>query len=284
MKKSILLAICLIINISNAQEKKSLLWKISGNGLTEASYLFGTIHISCDATLSPKVLKALDNTKQLCLEIDMDDPEMQQKIMSTVMMKDAKTVESLTSKENFTLLDEFITKQTGYSIKMLNTIKPFAIAAMLYPKMINCPIQSFEGELMKVAKTQNEETIGLETIELQMDIFDAIPYQTQVDELVKSAKNDLKSDIKELSDMLDIYKKEDIDKMYKMSIESENQMMSKFNDVLLVNRNKAWISKIEEISKQKPTFYGVGAAHLGGSNGVINLLRKQGFKVEAVLK
>ena len=52
--------------------------------------------------------------------------------------------------------------------------------------------------------------------------------------------------------------------------------------MLLNNRNKNWISKIDKYVKQKPTFIAVGAAHLGGQNGVISLLKKQGFKVEPV--
>lgn len=65
---------------SNAQQlENSTLWKISGNGLEKPSYLFGTIHITCDATLNDNVKKALDETSQVVLEIDIDDPTMQSK-------------------------------------------------------------------------------------------------------------------------------------------------------------------------------------------------------------
>ena len=52
--------------------------------------------------------------------------------------------------------------------------------------------------------------------------------------------------------------------------------------MLLKNRNTNWIPKIEKAAKEKPTFFGVGAAHLGGDDGVIKLLRKKGYTVEAV--
>jgi uncharacterized protein len=283
MKKLALLLGFLLTTLSFGQtSKKSLLYKISGNGLAKESYLFGTIHISCDATLPKKVLTALDKTEQLCLELDMDNPNMQTEMMSKMMMKDGVTIESMISKEDFILVDEFFTKQAGYSLKMLNSIKPFALSAMLYPKMLDCEMQSFENELLKVTKTQNEETIGLETIAEQLAVFDAIPYQTQVDELVKSAKSDLNRDKKELQEMLDLYKTEDVEALLLYTEKSDNTMMSGFMDDLLNNRNKNWIERIERIAKNKPTFFGVGAAHLGGKNGVINLLRKQGYKVEAV--
>ncbi|WNM18859.1 TraB/GumN family protein [Flavobacterium capsici] len=283
MKKLALLLSLLLASFSNGQtEKKSLLWKISGNGLTKESYLFGTIHISCDASLPKKVLTALDKTEQLCLELDMDDPNMQLEMMSKMMMRDGVTIQSLMSAEDFKLVDDFFKKQSGFSLKMMNTVKPFALSAMLYPKMLDCPMQSYETELMKVAKAQNEETIGLETFSEQLAVFDAIPYQTQVNELIKTAKSDLDRDKKELQEMLDLYKTEDVEALIKYTEKSDNELTSGFMDELLNNRNSNWIERIEKIAKDKPTFFGVGAAHLGGQKGVIKLLQQKGYKVEAV--
>jgi len=271
-----------IVKQSGTKLEKSLLWKISGNGLKEPSYLYGTIHIACDATLPQKAKEALHKTKQLYLELDMDDESMQMKMMSHIMMKDGATMESLASAEDFKIVDAFLTKNIGYSAKMVSTVKPFMVSAMLYPKMIDCPMQSVESELMKVAKEQKEEVFGLETVEDQMNVFDAIPYQEQMNELVKTAKDDMKKDITEINSLLAVYKAEDIDGMVELSKKSENVMTSKYDGVLLIDRNKNWIPKIAAIAKDKPTFFGVGAAHLGGENGVIKLLRKQGYTVEAV--
>lgn len=284
MKKiAVLLGLFLALFSYGQAGKKSLLYKISGNGLNKESYLFGTIHISCDAKLPKKVLTALDKTNQLCLELDMDDPTMQTQMMSKMMMKDGVTIESMLSKEDFEVVNKFFKEQSGFSIKMMNSIKPFALSAMLYPKMLDCPMQSYETELMNVAKAQNEETIGLETISEQLAVFDAIPYQAQVDELVKSVKSDLLRDKKELQEMLQLYKTEDVEAMLKYTEKSDNEMTSGFMDDLLNNRNQNWIERIEKIAKEKPTFFGVGAAHLGGEKGVIKLLRKKGYKIEAVL-
>ncbi|MFN3754231.1 TraB/GumN family protein [Flavobacterium sp.] len=283
MKKAILLLLALLSGFVNAQTKEnSLLWKISGNGLTKPSYLFGTIHITCDASLSDKVKKAMDNTEQLCLELDMDDPNMQTEMVTKMMMKDGVTMKSLVSAEDFKMVDDFLKTQLGYSAEMLNTFKPFMISAMLYPKMLGCEVQSVESELMKISKAQNEEVIGLETIAEQMNVFDAISYQDQMEELVKTAKSNLKRDTEEMNDMLALYKTENIEAMFEFTKKSENVMTSKYTDVMLNNRNQNWISRMDKIAKAKSTFFGVGAAHLGGEQGVIVLLRKAGFKVEAV--
>jgi uncharacterized protein YbaP (TraB family) len=283
MKRILLSLLALFATQAEAQNlEKSLLWKISGNGIKEASYLYGTIHITCDATLPQKAVKALEATDQLYLELDMDDPTLQQSMMQSMMMKDGKTMSSLVSAEDFKIVDEFLTKQLGYSAQMLNTFKPFMISAMLYPKMIDCEMQSVEGNLMTVIKEQQEEVFGLESIEEQMNVFDAIPYEVQMKELVKTAKNNLEKDKQEMQLFLDIYKSEDINAMYAATQKSENEITSKYEEILLSNRNKNWIPIIEKVAKEKATFFGVGAGHLGGEMGVIQLLRKKGYKVEAV--
>lgn len=283
MKQLFLAVLALFLTQAQSQKlEKSLLWKISGKDLKEASYLYGTIHITCDATLPQKVKDAMNKTQQLYLELDMDDASMQMEMMGQIMMKDGVTMESLATPEDFKIVDEFLTKNIGFPAKMVSTVKPFMVSAMLYPKMIDCPMQSVEDELMKIAKEQKEEIFGLETVADQMKVFDDIPYQEQMNELVKTAKGDLKRDKDELNEMLAVYKSEDIEAMQKLTKESDNVLTSKYDDILLNNRNSNWIAKIIAISKAKATFFGVGAAHLGGENGVINLLRKQGYTVEAI--
>ncbi|MFN4026995.1 MAG: TraB/GumN family protein [Flavobacterium sp.] len=283
MKKIFLLICSLFMGVAFGQKNENtLLWKISGNGLKESSYLFGTIHITCDATLTDKVKTALDKTQQLCLELDMDDPAMQGEMMSNMMMKNGVTMKSLAKPEDFKAVDAFLTANVGFSAEMLNTVKPFMITAMLYPKMLGCEMQSVEAELIKIAKAQNEDVIGLETVGEQLAVFDAIPYQEQMNELVITAKDNMQRDKAELAEMMTLYKSENVEAMISFTEKSANVMTSKYSDVLLKKRNQNWISRMTTIATNKPTFFGVGAAHLGGKDGVIALLRKAGFTVEAV--
>ena len=122
----------------------------------------------------------------------------------------------------------------------------------------------------------------METVGEQLAVFDAIPYQEQMNELVITAKDNMQRDKTELTEMMAIYKSENVEAMVTFTEKSPNAMTSKYGDVLLKNRNQNWISRITTIAKNKPTFFGVGAAHLGGKEGVIALLRKAGFTVEAV--
>ena len=168
------------------------------------------------------------------------------------------------------------------SAKMLDTFKPFMVSAMLLPKMLDCEFKSVEGELMRVTKEQNEEVYGLEKVEDQMKVFDAIPYQEQANELLHTAKNGLEKDKLEFQKMMNVYKKKDIEELLRMMDASDNKITADNKDILLNNRNKNWIPIIIKTAKEMPTFFGVGAAHLAGDEGVIKLLRKAGYKVVAV--
>jgi len=284
--KLLSLFLCAFISITviNAQQlENSTLWKISGNGLEKPSYLFGTIHITCDASLDDDIKKALDETTQLVLELDMDDPTIQTKMMGGMYMKDGKTIKDYVSEEEFTAIDSLFTNQAGMSINMIQNIKPFFLSTMLYPKMMDCPMESFELELMKATKAQNEEVYGLETIEDQLQVFETIPYEDQIADLIRMAEDNLAYDKATFAKMFKIYEEENITAMLDMMDDENNKTTAKHQDVLLKNRNINWIPKIEEFSKEQPTFFAVGAGHLAGENGVIKLLRKAGFKVTAAL-
>lgn len=262
--------------------ENSTLWKIEGSGLNKASYLFGTIHITCDATLENDVIKALDETKQIVLEIDMDDPDMQDKMMKGMYMKDGKTLKSIVNDEDYQAIDSLFTSKMGISVKMIENVKPFFLTSMLYPKFIDCPMESFEAELMKVAKEQNEEIFGLETIDDQINVFEVIPYEDQVKDLVRTAKDNMAYDKAKFAKLLSIYKDENITDMLNIMNDDNYSSVAEYQDELLDNRNINWIPKIKEYAEKQATFFGVGAGHLAGENGVINLLRQAGYTVTAV--
>ncbi len=267
----------------NAQElEKSLLWEISGNGLTASSYLYGTIHMTCDATLDEDVIKALDDTSLLVLELDMDDPSMQMKMMKGLYMKEGKHLKDLVEEDDYQTISEFVKSEMGMPIEMIGHMKPFLISAMFYPKLLGCPVKSIEASLMEVAHKQEEEVLGLETVEEQLLVFDEIPYEDQAADLLRSAKDKLVKDKASFEKLLKYYSDEDIEGMIKMMEEDKELSTAKHSDKMLDNRNKNWIAKISEFSKKQPTFYGVGAAHLAGDQGVIKLLREAGYTVKAV--
>jgi uncharacterized protein YbaP (TraB family) len=285
MKKTFLLlwvSLCTFFTISAQDLKSSTLWKIDGKGLEQASYLFGTIHLTCDASLDDKIIIALEETDQLVMELDMDDPEMQMQMMEQMFMKNGEKVSRLISEDDYELLDEFLSKELGMGLASIEQMKPFFIQASLFPKLLNCPMQSYELELMKATKTQNEEIYGLESLQEQMKVFDDIPYEDQLKDLIQMAKDNMEHSKQMMTTMMELYDDENIQALLELINDDRYSAMSEHQDLLLSERNKKWIHKIESFAKDKPTFFGVGAGHLAGENGVITLLRKKGYRVTAV--
>ncbi|WP_159468937.1 TraB/GumN family protein [Dyadobacter sp. 3J3] len=271
-----------IVLAQNAPKENSLLWEISGKGLTKPSYLFGTIHLICpaDFSLSDSLKSAVSKTQQLALEIDMDDPGLMGAMTKTMFMADGKTLQGILTEKQYSQLSQFYKDSLGMSITSFGRAKPFMMMGPMFNKILGCEPQSYEISLMGLAAKQKSEVIGLETIEEQMAIFDTIPYDRQA-EMLLAMIDKLPETKTEFHDLVELYKKQDLQSLYNLTLKSEFGMDGQ-DEVMLFQRNQNWIKRIDKIVHEKPTFIAVGAAHLGGEKGVIALLRKDGFKVRAV--
>jgi len=279
---SILLAGTCFIAKAQSSLTKTLLWQITGPGIVAPSYLYGTIHLMCphDITVSTELRAKFYSTKELFLELDMDDPTVMAKTMSQISMQNDTILSQLLSKEKFDSVAVVFKKLTGKPIEMMQSIKPELLESIIYPSLLGCiDAEAWEQKFMQMAKANNMKVKGLEQVEDQLKIFDEIPYKTQAEEFASTVLN-IDSVKKSFLAMLNLYKQKDLDALNEMMTDEDD--LSDYSDVLLKNRNEKWIPEIIEQAKIKPTFFAVGAAHLGNTNGVINLLRKQGYTVSPV--
>lgn len=269
--------------------ENALLWKIEGNKLTKPSYLYGTIHLidSKDFFYPTGTLAAIDNTEKMVFEIDMNemsDMSNMMGLMENAFMKDNKTLKDLIPAEDYKIVDAHF-KEIGMPLMMLERMKPmfltvFASGDMDPAGLQNGSMKSYEMEFMEIAKNSSMPIAGLETIEFQMSVFDSIPYEAQANMLVESIKaGDADND--DFAAMIKLYSEQDIRGMVSM-INDEDEQLSKYEDILLSKRNLAWISGMSKMMSQSPTFFAVGAGHLAGKKGVINLLMKEGYKLTPI--
>lgn len=285
MKKIILSTLIIFIALfTKAQTSlaKTLLWQITGPGITAPSYLYGTIHLMCpqDIIVSTELRSKFYSTKQLFLELDMDDPSVMAKTMMQMNMKNDTTLKQLLSSQQYDSVSVAFKKITGLSVEMMQTMKPELLETIIYPSLLGCQgAEAWEQKFMQMAKANNMKVNGLEKVEDQLAIFDEIPYATQAKAFAETIL-DIDSVKKSFTNMLDLYKQKDLDSLNKML--NDEDEFSEYSDLLLKNRNEKWIPEIIEQAKIKPTFFAVGAAHLGNDFGVINLLRKQGYTVTPI--
>jgi len=259
-----------------------LLWEIKANDKSKPSYLFGTIHLICptDFSLSDSLKSAIKKTDQVALEVDMDDPGMMATMMKSMNMSDGNELKKLVTEPEYEKLTKFYKDSVGVGIAMFEKVKPFVLMGPLFNAVLACQPQSYEMSLVELAGKQKAEVIGLETIEEQMALFDSIPYKNQV-KIILTMIDSLPQARKEFKELVELYKSQKINDLYNMTLKSEFDLDGN-EEVLLFARNQKWISRIQKIMTEKPTFFAVGAAHLGGERGVIALLRKEGYLVRAV--
>lgn len=266
---------------------KSLLWKISGNGLEKPSYLFGTIHMLCkeDANLGDNMIKAIKNTDAVYLELDMDNLFDMLSVMNKMNMQNDTTLADLLTEDEYQKVKKLFTEKSSLlPFSMVEKYKPLLASAMLMESTMVCDEQvAMEQLIMEEAKKHGKSIEGMETTAYQMSIFDSIPYKVQAQELVKMVSEEGKEadGEKELKDMMDAYKEQDLNKLGEMISKSDAGMMQ-YEDILLNNRNYNWVEKLKKLMPGKSLVVAVGAGHLPGDKGVINLLRKAGFTVTPI--
>jgi len=262
------------------KDDNSLLWEVSGNGLDSASYLFGTFHLLCknDIHLSGQLKQAMKNSKEVYLELDMDDPSVLLGGLMLMNMKDDKTLEDLYTPAEYKRLNAFFQDSLHMSLMMFGSMKPAFLESMLYPKLMPCKSMSgVEEELMKLAKQDKKEIQGLETMQFQASVFDSIPYEEQAKELLKSIDS-LDSYKLSFDTMMNVYKNQQLKEIEALFNKSEFGM-DDHQDLLLNNRNANWVKQLKDIMKKERVFVAVGAGHLVGEKGLIALLRKEGYTV-----
>lgn len=286
MKKLHLLSCFLFLlsfsSIAQTKEKSSLLWEISGNGLQQPSYLFGTVHMICkEDFFFPELLKEkFINAGEVFLEVDMDDPSMMMKMMNLIQMPKGQTIKQLFGDTAFKKFDSSYKKITGSSAVMFNTFKPFMLISMLSEKTLSCTSrESYEETFIKLAAANKKDIKGLETVEYQMGVFDSVPGSVMVSYL-NDMVNNFQNQTTSFQKLVNIYKAQDIDSLFSMAYKDVKELDPETE--LLSKRNSNWIPVMKTNMQKTSCFFAVGAAHLGGDIGVISLLRKQGYTVKPV--
>jgi uncharacterized protein YbaP (TraB family) len=290
MKLIRLLPLVLMMAACNAQpqndklqtnkDNNTLLWEVSGNGLSAPSYLFGTFHLLCsnDIHFSNSLKLALKNVAEVYLELDLDDPSVMQSGLMLMNMNNGKKIKDLYTPEEYKKLEDFFKDSLQIPLTLFQYIKPAFLESMLYPKMMPCKtISGVDEELMKLAKEDKKEIRGLETMAFQASVFDSIPYEEQAKELLKTI--DSMDTYKHLFDtMIMVYKSQHLKEIDELFSKSESGMED-HKDILLNNRNANWVKQLKDIMKKERVFVAVGAGHLVGEQGLIALLRKEGYAV-----
>ncbi|RDI05336.1 TraB/GumN family protein [Flavobacterium sp. AG291] len=284
MKKAIFLiaavASTLFGNAQQANDNNSMLWKIEGKGIEKPSYLFGTIHVLCeeDFQIKEKVSIAFNSTSNLVLEVNSTDPKEMEAMQK--MMRSEITLSSRLNEAERKEANQILTSQMGITLEQADHVSPSGLMSIAIANAMKCPpakMKFFEGELVAMAQTQHKTIGGLETIDSQIVVMEK---SYTLSEILNQIK--IKADYAQIMDnLVRFHKEENLPELYR-TITDRRFMNTTAENLMLNERNKAWVKKIPAIAKKESTFFAVGAGHLYGKNGVIELLKQQGYKVTPV--
>src|SRR5690554_1735289 len=273
----------------------SLLWKISGNGLEESSYLFGTHHLAPISFLDSisGLEEAFENSEQTVGELDLANmSEMQMKIMGEAILPQGVTYDSLLSEEDVLLLDSTLTSLMGVGLEQFGALKPAMLTNLItitfyhkqYPSITN--ETNIDEYFQTKALDSNRSIVGLEDTEDQIHVLlNSQSIERQAELLICTVKNpDML--LEQMDELQEAYHSQNINALYELSIKEMPDdpcpTTDEERDALNKDRNERWLKKLPSIITEKPSFIAVGCLHLPGDVGLIEGLRELGYSVEPV--
>lgn len=301
IKRLLAATVLAVLTVTSASAQ--LLYKISGKDLKAPSYIIGTFHLA-NATFVDKIAgvkDALTATDQVFGEVPFDDmlnPDSLKVMQTAMMLPDGQTLKTVLSAEQYKKLDAVLTQMMGVGLSnpqvnaQMGKMSPAALSAQLQVLMFMQkhmgefdPLHGFDQYFQTQAKHNNEPIGGLETVAFQIALlYKSYDMQRQVEQLMCMIDNmDFYEKIVEK--MAKAFYAQDIDAL-KAAMEEKlgntcdatPKEWAQLND----NRNADWVRKMPAIMAAKPTFFAVGAGHLPGPKGVLQLLKDIGYTVEAV--
>ena len=298
--KKIFITLALFVAALSAQAQ--LLYKISGKDLKAPSYSVGTYHLAEVAFVDsiPGIRQALNDCQQVYGELDMSsmaNPENIMKMQQAMMLPEGKTLDKLLSADEMSRLNAYMNSLLGMDMtnpmvaQQMGRLTPQALSTqfslLTYMKKHAGfdPQNVFDGYFQKVAQEQGKGIGGLETLDLQIKVlFHSMSLERQKQLLMCLVDN---------QEFMDKLADDVIRAFYSQNLEGLKEAMDRKmgnacaatpeeDAALIGNRNADWLTKMPAIMAAHPTFFAVGAGHLPGEKGVLNLLRQAGYTVEGV--
>jgi len=261
------------------------LWEVRGRSNTV--YLFGSIHFAKEDfyPLPKPIEQAYERSPIAVFEADLGEMksiDTQTKLVKAGMCPAGETLSQHVGKDTYAALQSWLKNVVGEP-SALDPMKPWlasvSVVALELQKLGFNPNQGIDEHFFSQAKTDKKEIRELETVEFQIDLFANLSREDN-ELFLKTMLEDSDRFPKIFADVIDAWKTGNAAKIEPLLLES-TQKYPAIHRKFLTDRNRAWLPKLEELLQgQKNVFVVVGMAHLVGKDGVVDLLKKKGFRVE----
>lgn len=255
-----------------------MLWKFRKNATGVEHYLMGTMHLATKEayTFATNAQLYINKSEVYLAEMDLDTVDVDDVLTSFVLQE--QSLDTLILSRHFNKMCHILHKSFNMDLRLLNNYTPFYILNLLSDRVIekkyNTTLDQF---LWEFAKKNNKKMGGLETFHDQKDIMSKIPLDFQIKSLRSCAKNPsvFKKNVEHLNHLYSIGN-------YNQLYKSTKRSMGGLRQLMIYDRNESMVSRLIPQLNGESTFISVGAAHLPGNKGMINLLKGAGYKVKFI--
>ncbi len=271
--------------LSTGALAKSCLWKVTSKNGT--LYLQGSVHAlkANNYPLAPAIEQAYTASDTLVLEVDMAEmtsPETQQQITEKAMLPGTNTLQGVLDETTYQKLATTCA-EAGLPIVALGKYKPWFAAITLsmlkMQKMGFDPRHGLDQYFYDKATADGKKVIGLETVKFQIDLFDSLADENPND-FVERTLADLALIEEEVESLIKAWVVGDIDAVGKL-MDQSFEGYPQFYKTFVLDRNQRWLKKLDGLlKKSKVHMVVVGAGHLPGKGGLLELLEQKGYTLE----
>lgn len=283
------------IGTANAQ----LLYRVSGNGLEEPSYIIGTYHLASASFVDDirGAHEAMAAVEQVYGEVDTGNLDgAQQLMLEAMMLPEGRRIADLFTEDEMSRINAYVREVMGVDLsnpfvaEQLGRMRPSALAVQLlmlqFMKITpdfdatNLIDEYFQKEARKVGKRVG----GFESVEFQMELlYGEKSDEEERDELLELVDNNAKTfaTMQEMTEAYFSFDMKSIRSLTERDLHNGDMTLEEFKE-LITDRNHRWVEAMPEVMREAPTLFVVGAGHLPGNEGVIALLKEAGYKVKPV--
>ena len=262
-----------------SKKKESLLWQFRKDNESRTHYILGTMHVSSEEAYTP--VSIAKHYMELCHtyvgEMDLNDPELSN-IGDYFINQDGLVLEDIIGDKKYKKYSKIISKAFDIDLDRIAHYKPLVISNMIAESIITKKYDvALDHFLWEYAQAIGMEMKGLESANDQFEIMKSIPMESQL-KGVRSCVKNVKTFRKKVLKMSDLYAQGELTELYK----SAKKSMGELRKLMIYDRNANMTEKLIELTANGATFSAVGAAHLGGSKGMLRGLKRAGFKVKPI--
>jgi uncharacterized protein YbaP (TraB family) len=281
---------CLAAGCASGTPSTPAIWKVSD--ADNSIYLLGSFHAlkAEDYPLSAVVLAAYADAERLAFEVapeELQSPELPAKMQQAAMLAPGQNLQSLLTETAWQQLQVWSRSNPAFPIASLNRMEPWFVAILVVNTQAKS--QGFESGLgvdqhfMNAAKPASKPSIGLETASQQIALFDGMPAKAQQQLLQEALDANASDNIRDLEKLRHLWKTGDVAGLQRETVERMRHEYPDLYQSVNADRNRAWLPQVQAMLDDEAsddTLVVVGALHLLGEDGLVQLLRKKGYRVE----